>query len=65
MARKAGPAGPPAEERRLAEQLQLLVWEEAPFIPLGQGLPPQAWRRSLSGLVKGGPALFWNLRKQG
>jgi peptide/nickel transport system substrate-binding protein len=55
----------PAEERRLAEQLQLLVWEEAPFIPLGQGLPPQAWRRSLSGLVKGGPALFWNLRKQG
>jgi peptide/nickel transport system substrate-binding protein len=55
----------PAAERRLAEQLQLLVWEEAPFIPLGQGLPPQAWRRSLSGLVQGGPALFWNLRKQG
>ncbi len=54
-----------AEERRLAEQLQMLVWEEAPFIPLGQGLPPQAWRRSLSGLVKGGPSLFWNLRKQG
>jgi len=54
-----------AEARSLAEQLQLLVWEEAPFIPLGQGLPPQAWRRSLDGLVKGGPALFWNLRKQG
>ena len=56
-------AGTLAEERRIAEQLQHLVWEEAPFIPLGQGRTPQAWRRSLSGLVKGGPALFWNLRK--
>jgi len=56
-------AGDLAEQRRIAEQLQVLVWEEAPFIPLGQGLPPQAWRRSLTGLVKGGPALFWGLRK--
>ena len=53
------------DERRIARELQALVWEEAPFIPLGQGRPPQAWRRSLEGLVKGGPALFWNLRKQG
>jgi peptide/nickel transport system substrate-binding protein len=52
-----------AEERRVAADLQRLVWQEAPFVPLGQGRPPQAWRRSLSGLVKGGPSLFWNLRK--
>jgi peptide/nickel transport system substrate-binding protein len=51
------------QERAIAERLQRLVWEEAPFIPLGQGRPPQAWRNSLSGLVKGGPALFWGLRK--
>lgn len=56
-------AASPEEERRIAGELQALVWEEAPFIPLGQGRPPQAWRRSLSGHVLGGPALFWGVRK--
>jgi peptide/nickel transport system substrate-binding protein len=51
------------EERSIAEQLQRLVWEEAPFIPLGLLRAPQAYRRGLTGLVTGGPALFWNLRK--
>ena len=53
----------PEEERRIARDLQMAVWEEAPFVPLGQLRPQQAYRRSLTGILKGGPALFWNVRR--
>jgi len=52
-----------AAERKIAEELQALVWEEAPFIPLGLLRPPQAYRRSLTNIVTGGPPLFWNVRR--
>ena len=52
-----------AAERRIAEDIQRTVWQEVPFIPLGQVLPPMAYRRSLAGVVKGGPALFWGVRR--
>jgi len=53
----------PAAEKRIAEALQLNVWEEAPFIPLGLQRPQQAYRRSITGVLKGGPSLFWNVRR--
>jgi peptide/nickel transport system substrate-binding protein len=37
--------------------------DEAPFVPLGLLRPPQAFRRTLSGIVKGGAPLFWNARR--
>lgn len=52
-----------AAEQRIAREMQRLVWEEVPFIPLGQVLPPMAYRRTLTGIVKGGPALFWGVRR--
>jgi peptide/nickel transport system substrate-binding protein len=52
-----------AAERRIADELQALVWEEAPFIPLGVLRPAQAYRRSLTNIVTGGPPLFWNVRR--
>ncbi|TCZ57960.1 ABC transporter substrate-binding protein [Roseicella aquatilis] len=52
-----------AAEKAIAAQLQRLVWEEAPFVPLGLLRPPMAYRRSLSGIVTGGPAIFWNVRR--
>lgn len=52
-----------ATEQRIAAELQALVWEEAPFIPLGLLRPPQAYRRSLTNIVTGGPPLFWNVRR--
>jgi peptide/nickel transport system substrate-binding protein len=52
-----------AAERRIAEEMQRVVWQEVPFIPLGQVLPRMAFRRSLTGVVKGGPALFWGVRR--
>ena len=56
-------AADPAEEKRIAEDLQRLMWEELPFVPLGHLRPPQAFRRGLTGLVKGGPALFWGVKR--
>jgi len=50
-------------EKRIAEELQMLVWQEAPFVPLGLLRPPQAYRRSLTGLVTGGPPIFWGVRR--
>jgi peptide/nickel transport system substrate-binding protein len=50
-------------EKRIAEKLQRTVWEEAPFIPLGLQRPHQAYRRSITGVLKGGPTLFWNVRR--
>jgi peptide/nickel transport system substrate-binding protein len=52
-----------AAEKRIAGELQALVWEEAPFIPLGLLRPPQAYRRSLTNIVTGGPPLFWNVKR--
>ncbi|GGC44871.1 substrate-binding protein [Siccirubricoccus deserti] len=49
--------------KRIAEEMQRLVWEEVPFVPLGLLRPPMAYRRSLSGLVTGGPPLFWGVRR--
>jgi peptide/nickel transport system substrate-binding protein len=50
-------------ERRIAEEIQRVVWEEVPFVPLGQVFQPQAYRRSLTGILVGGPSLFWNVRR--
>jgi peptide/nickel transport system substrate-binding protein len=50
-------------ERRIAEEIQGLVWEEVPFIPLGLLRPPQAYRRSLTQIITGGPPLFWEVRR--
>ncbi|NCY24334.1 MAG: ABC transporter substrate-binding protein, partial [Alphaproteobacteria bacterium] len=52
-----------ATAKRVAEQMQRVAFAEVPFIPLGLVRPPQAWRRSLTGIVRGGPALFWGVRR--
>jgi peptide/nickel transport system substrate-binding protein len=52
-----------AAAKRVADELQMLVWEEVPFVPLGLLRPPMAYRRSLNGLVTGGPPLFWGVRR--
>ena len=50
-------------QRRIAEEMQREALREVAFLPLGLVLPRQAYRRSLTGVVKGGPALFWGVRR--
>jgi peptide/nickel transport system substrate-binding protein len=53
----------PAEQKRLDQQVQVRAFETVPFIPLGQYLPPAAWRKNLTGLQKGAVPVFWNVAK--
>ena len=52
-----------ATQKKVAEQIQLDVWEEAPYYPLGQWLQPIAHRTTIEGIVKSPFPLFWNVRK--
>ena len=52
-----------ATQKNVAEQIQLAVWEEVPYYPLGQWLQPIAHRTTIEGVVKAPFPLFWNVRK--
>ena len=52
----------PAEQLAVARQLQEQVFIDVPFIPLGQFYEPNAYSRSLSGILGGFP-LFHNVQK--
>ncbi|WP_159992804.1 ABC transporter substrate-binding protein [Roseomonas sp. 18066] len=51
-----------AEQQALCREIQLQAWEDVPFIQLGQFTQPVAYRRNLTGMLKGAP-VFTNLRK--
>ena len=51
------------ELHRLNERIQTRAFDTVPFIPLGQYLPPAAWRNTLRGLLKGPVPVFWNVAK--
>jgi len=52
-----------AAQRAICEQIQLLVWEEVPFIPVGQWFIPTAMRTNLVDVVKAPFPIFWGARK--
>ena len=54
-----------AAQQKVAEQIQLLTWEDAPFYPLGQGFQPIARRNNVSDIVRSPFPLFWNAKKTG
>jgi len=51
-----------AEQKRLCEQIQLRLLDQAPYVPLGQVLQPTARRRNVTDQLPGF-AKFWNVRK--
>ncbi|HSU05525.1 MAG TPA: ABC transporter substrate-binding protein [Acetobacteraceae bacterium] len=53
----------PAERKQLDAAIQVEAFELVPFVPLGQYLPPAAWRNNLKGLLKGAIPVFWNVSK--
>jgi peptide/nickel transport system substrate-binding protein len=50
-------------QRKVAEQIQLAVWEEVPYYPLGQYFQPIARRSNIEGIVRSPFPLFWNVRR--
>ena len=56
-------SGDAAEKRRLDAEIQANAFETVPFIPMGQYLPPAAYRKNLKGILKGAVPVFWNVEK--
>jgi len=57
-------ASTPAEQRKIAADIQTVVYDQVIYVPLGQWRGVTAWRKSLSGVLDG-PAtpIFWNIDK--
>lgn len=51
-----------AAQHRIADALQVVLMQEAPFLPLGQVLSPSAYRKEVKGIDHGFPT-FWGVSK--
>jgi peptide/nickel transport system substrate-binding protein len=51
----------PARRKQLAEQIQVLAADEVPYVTFGQWLQPDAYRKSVRGLIQSGIHVFWNI----
>ncbi len=51
-----------ATQQAVAARIQAQAFQDLPYIPLGQFFQPTAWRRNITGVLKG-PTLFWNIRR--
>ncbi len=43
-------------------EMQRIAFETVPYVPTGQYFQPTAYRRSITGILKG-PPVFWNVRR--
>jgi peptide/nickel transport system substrate-binding protein len=50
-------------QRRIATEIQRTVWDEVPYIPVGEWFLPIAYRTRLTGIVRGPYPVFWNVAK--
>ncbi len=51
-----------AAQRGIAERIQRLVMEEAPYLPTGQYFGHTAWRRGIGGAISS-IYVVWNVRR--
>jgi peptide/nickel transport system substrate-binding protein len=51
------------EQKRIAAEIQRDAFDNVPYIPVGQFLIRTAYRRNLTGMVKGSSPYPWNLRR--
>jgi peptide/nickel transport system substrate-binding protein len=53
----------PEEQKRLCREIQLQAFRDVPYIPLGAFFFAAAYRKNLTGILKGGIPLFTNVRR--
>ena len=53
----------PDAQKTLAVAMERDLFDQVPYVPLGQYRQPTALRRNLTGLVKASAPFFWNIRK--
>ena len=52
-----------AAQKQACDEIQRAVFQEVPYIPLGQFFQPIATRQSVSGILKSPFPIFWNVKK--
>jgi peptide/nickel transport system substrate-binding protein len=52
-----------AAEAAAGREMQRIAFDEVPYVPTGMYYQPTAYRRNLTGMLKGQPPLFWNIRR--
>jgi peptide/nickel transport system substrate-binding protein len=54
---------PPAEQKQLADRIQVRAFETVPFVPLGFYWQPSAWNKNVQGTFPCQITSFWNISK--
>ncbi len=52
-----------AARKRATDAIQVAVWDEVPYVPLGQFFQPAAMRDNVTGVLDSPFPIFWNARK--
>jgi len=52
-----------AEQAAIAERIQLRVYEQGYYAPIGQYFVPTAWSNNIEGVLDGPAPFFWNIRR--
>ncbi len=51
------------EQKKIAEEIQKIAYEEGMYAPIGQYFVPTAWSNNLEGVLDGPAPFFWNMTK--
>ncbi|MBR0649596.1 ABC transporter substrate-binding protein [Roseomonas terrae] len=52
-----------AAAKAATAEMQRIAFDQVPYVPVGMYYQPTAYRRNLTGMLKGQPPLFWNIRR--
>ena len=69
-ARASKPCEPPGStpgdldaQRRICTELQMQLWQDVPYIPMGEFWQSTAYRKDLLDVLPGCFAVFWGIRR--
>jgi peptide/nickel transport system substrate-binding protein len=51
------------EQRRICIELQMQLWQDVPYIPMGEYWQSTAYRKDIDGVLPGCFATFWGIRR--
>ena len=51
------------EQRRICRELQMQLWQDVPYIPMGEYWQSTAFRKDLLDVLPGCFAVFWGIRR--
>jgi peptide/nickel transport system substrate-binding protein len=51
----------PAKQKQIVEEIQKLTYDDVPYVPWGQFVVPNAFRKNVQGALQFGATLLWNI----